>query len=143
MPARSGVRSLADHHAQAVAGHRCVRVRVALVREPQERERPADERHRARNGKGRRGRARGCHCKQPHARVDLGPEQAARSADRAQVDGPLSVDASRFEWTSFYPSVAPQGHDFAFQAALIAANGALSLSLPSPYGVSWVSGRSL
>lgn len=35
----------------------------------------------------------------------------------------------------------PMGHVFAFQAAMLAPNGTVSLSLPSPFTVAWEAGR--
>jgi hypothetical protein len=40
-------------------------------------------------------------------------------------------------------TLVPIGHVFAFQAAVLAPNGAISLTLPSPFAVAWAYGRIL
>ena len=45
------------------------------------------------------------------------------------------------EWTMRCPAMVGTGHVFAFQAAVLAPNGAISLTLPSPFAVAWPHGQ--
>jgi hypothetical protein len=45
------------------------------------------------------------------------------------------------EWTMRCPAMVGTGHVFAFQAAVLAPNGAISLTLPSPFAVAWQHGQ--
>ncbi|MEO6594000.1 MAG: hypothetical protein ABIP94_04535, partial [Planctomycetota bacterium] len=46
-----------------------------------------------------------------------------------------------YEWTLFCPSSAAVAHAFVFQAMTLAPNGAMSLTVPSPFTVGWPAGQ--
>jgi len=60
-----------------------------------------------------------------------------------QMIGASTLDAANghHEWNFVCPTNVPNGHVFAFQAAVIGPTGAVSLTLPSPFTVGWQHGR--
>ncbi len=54
---------------------------------------------------------------------------------------PLSASIGSFEWTLHCPTSAVVAHAFALQAAVLAPNGTLSLTVPSPLTVGWPHGQ--